>query len=233
MNAASALHRRLVRVLLFAAAAVLCACSPDGPKFLASDITGASFGRDFALVDANGTPRTLADYRGKAVVLFFGYTQCPDVCPTTMAEMKEVLRKLGPADAAKVQVLFVTIDPERDTQALLAQYVPAFDPSFIGLRGDLEATAKIAKDFKVFYQKVPGKTPGSYTMDHTAGSYVYDPQGCLRLFVRHAPPDTDASQSTDWLVSDIRILLNTTKPDPSSSVCKTKQEAAAAPSKGS
>jgi len=229
-------HRRLtvplLKALLLAAALLLAGCD-DKPSFHNTDVTGLEYARDFKLTDHTGKPRTLADFRGKVVSIFFGYTQCPDVCPTTMAEMKEVLRKLGPADAAKVQVLFVTIDPERDTQALLAQYVPAFDPSFIGLRGDLEATAKTAKDFKVFYQKVPGKTPGSYTMDHTAGSYVYDPQGCLRLFVRHAPPDTDASQSTDWLVSDIRILLNTTKPDPSSSVCKTKQEAAAAPSKGS
>jgi len=228
-------HRRrptntLLKALFLGAALLLAGCSE---KFHNTDVTGLEYARDFKLTDHTGKPRSLADFHGKVVSIFFGYTQCPDVCPTTMVEMKEVLRKLGPADAAKVQVLFVTIDPERDTQALLAQYVPAFDPSFLGLRGDLEATSRTAKDYKVFYQKVPGKTPGSYTMDHTAGSYVYDPQGCLRLFVRHAPPDTDASQSIDGLVSDIRILLNTSKPDQSSGVCKSQQSGtAAAPKAG-
>jgi protein SCO1/2 len=124
-----------------------------------------------------------------------------------MADMHTVLQKLGPADAAKVQVLFVTVDPERDTQALLSQYVPAFDPSFIGLRGDLAATAQTAKDFKVFYEKVPGKTPGSYSMNHTAGSYVYDPQGRLRLFVQHTGPSDDAKVSIERQVHDIKLLL--------------------------
>ena len=131
--------------------------------------------------------------------MFFGYTQCPDVCPTTMAELKSVMQQLG-ADAQRVQVLFVTLDPERDTRELLANYVPAFDPSFLGLYGDAETTAKTAKEFRVFYQKQPGPTPGSYTLDHTAGSYVFDPQGRVRLFVRYG--DGGAN-----LVADLRTLL--------------------------
>ncbi len=190
------LHRLLFAVLV---ALALAAC--DGkPGFKNTDITGADYAKDFALTDHTGRPRSLADFKGKVVTIFFGYTQCPDVCPTTLTEMKAVLEKLGPDDAKRVQVLFVTIDPERDTQALLAGYVPAFDPSFLGLYGDLEATQFVAKNFKVFYQKVPGKTPGSYTMDHSAGSYAYDPQGRLRLFVRHGLP-------LDGLVGDIKLLL--------------------------
>ena len=180
--------------------ASLAACDSGKPSFKNTDITGADYAKDFALTDHTGKPRSLADYKGKVVSIFFGYTNCPDVCPTTLAEMKGVLDQLGPADAKRVQVLFVTVDPERDTQALLAQYVPAFDPSFVGLYGDLEATQFAAKNYKVFYQKVKGKTPGSYTMDHSAGSYVYDPQGKLRLFVRHGQP-------LDGLVSDIKLLL--------------------------
>lgn len=185
--------------LVLLLAAMLAACGPSGPRFNSTDITGADYARDFSLKDANGKTRTLADFKGMAVVVFFGYTRCPDVCPTTMVEMKEVLQKLG-HDAQRVQVLFVTIDPERDTPVLLAQYVPAFDPSFIGLYGDLEATTKTAKDFKVFFQKVKGKTPDNYTMDHTAGSYVFDPQGRLRLFVRHGG-------DTAPLVADLKTLL--------------------------
>ncbi len=132
--------------------------------------------------------------------MFFGFTQCPDVCPTTMVEMANVMKSLGP-DADRVQVLFVTVDPERDTAELLKQYVPAFDPRFLGLRGDLLETDKTAKEFKVFYQKVPGKKAGSYTMDHTAGSYVFDPQGRIRLFVRHG-------QGTEPIVHDLKILLS-------------------------
>ena len=131
--------------------------------------------------------------------MFFGYTQCPDVCPTTMVEMANVMKELGP-QASKVQVLFVTVDPERDTQELLSKYVPAFDPSFVGLYGDQAATDKVAKEFRVFYQKVPGKTPGSYTMDHTAGSYVFDQEGHIRLFVRHG-------QGPDPIAHDLKLLL--------------------------
>ncbi len=174
-------------------------CGPAKPSFRNTDITGASFGKELALTDHTGKPRTLADFSGKAVVIFFGYTRCPDVCPTTMAELKQVLGKLG-SDAQRVQVLFVTVDPERDTQALLAQYVPAFDPGFLGLYGDLAATQKVAREFKVFYQKVPGSKPDSYTMDHTAASYVFDPQGRLRLLVK-------MGSGGEALVEDLKTLL--------------------------
>ncbi len=173
--------------------------TPASTTFKNSDVTGLGYARDFALNDQDGKPRTLADFKGKAVVIFFGYTHCPDVCPTTMAEMAAVMKQLGP-DADRVQVLFVTLDPERDTQALLKQYVPAFDPRFIGLSGDQEATAKVAKEFRVFYQKVPGKDAGSYTMDHTAASYVFDPQGRVRLFVRHG-------QGPEPIAQDLKVLL--------------------------
>lgn len=169
-------------------------------KFVNTDVTGLEYAKDFALTDHNGKPRTLADFKGKAVVMFFGYTQCPDVCPTTMAEMANVMKELG-SQADKVQVLFVTVDPARDTPQILSQYVPAFDKRFLGLYGDEAATAKVAKEFKVFYQKVPGKTAGSYTMDHTAGSYVFDPQGHIRLFVRHG-------QGAEPIVHDLKLLLS-------------------------
>ena len=194
--------RRLAPPLVFAASlacAALAGCAPVAPKFQSSDVTGATFGRDFNLNDAAGKPRTLADYRGKAVVIFFGYTQCPDVCPTTLAELAEVMKKLGP-DADRVQVLFVTIDPERDTQELLAQYVPAFDPRFMGLYGDAAATERTAKEFKIIYQKQPGATPGSYTMDHSAGTYIFDPQGRLRLYVSYG-------QGPEVFAHDLRELL--------------------------
>ncbi|MBU6486014.1 MAG: SCO family protein [Betaproteobacteria bacterium] len=192
----SPLRRRTLAAL---ATALLAACSPSSPKFDASDITGASFGRDFSLEDPTGATRTLADFRGKAVVLFFGYTQCPDVCPTTLSTLAQAMKLLG-SDADRVQVLFVTIDPERDTPALLARYVPAFDPRFLGLWGDAEATGRTAKEFKIVYEKVPGATPGSYTMDHSAGSYVFDPQGRLRLYVAYG-------QGAEVYAHDLRILL--------------------------
>lgn len=173
--------------------------SPAKSAFNNTDVTGLGYARDFALTDHTGKPRTLADYKGKVVLVFFGYTQCPDVCPTTMVEMANVLKDMGPL-ASKVQVLFVTIDPERDTQELLSKYVPAFDPSFVGLYGDAAATEKVAKEFRVFYQKVPGKTPGSYSMDHTAGSYVFDPDGHIRLFVRHG-------QGPEPIAHDLKLLL--------------------------
>jgi len=168
--------------------------------FQNTDVTGLDYAKGFSLTDHTGKPRTLADFKGKAVVVFFGYTQCPDVCPTTMAEMASVMQKLGPL-ADQVQVLFITLDPERDTQQLLANYVPAFDKRFIGLRGTLEQTAKTAKEFKVFYAKVPGSDPNSYTIDHTAGSYVFDRDGRLRLFIRHG-------QGPDPIVHDLRQLLS-------------------------
>jgi protein SCO1/2 len=169
-------------------------------SFQNTDVTGLDYAKGFSLTDHTGKPRTLADYKGKVVVVFFGYTQCPDVCPTTMAEMATVMQKLGPL-ADQVQVLFITLDPERDTQQLLANYVPAFDKRFIGLRGTLEQTAKTAKEFKVFYAKVPGSDPNSYTIDHTAGSYVFDRDGRLRLFIRHG-------QGPDPIVHDLRQLLS-------------------------
>lgn len=185
--------------LVLLLAAMLAACGPSGPRFNSTDITGADYGKDFRLTDHNGKVRTLGDFKGRVVVMFFGYTHCPDVCPTTMAEMRQVLEKLG-EDGKKVQVIFVSVDPERDTPALLAQYVPAFDPGFLGMVTDLENTQKTAKDFKVFFQKVKGKTPDNYSMDHTAGSYVFDPQGRLRLFVRHGG-------DTAPLVADLKTLL--------------------------
>jgi protein SCO1 len=174
-------------------------CSRSGPSFRNTDITGADYGKDFTLTDHTGKTRTLADFRGKVVVVFFGYTRCPDVCPTTLADLKVAREQLG-EDGKRVQVLFVTVDPERDTRELLANYVPAFDPSFLGLYGDPAAIARVAKEFKVFYQKAPGKTPDSYTVDHTAGSYVFDPQGRLRLLVRPG--------NVPNLVADLKILLN-------------------------
>jgi len=197
--------RRFTSPLIFAllvACASVAACAPDGPKFRSSDVTGATFGRDFQLMDAAGKPRTLADYRGKAVVIFFGYTQCPDVCPTTLAELAEVMKKLGP-DADRVQVLFVTVDPQRDTPELLSKYVPAFDPRFAGLYGDAAATERTAKEFKIIYQKQPGATPGTYSVDHSAGTYIYDPQGRLRLYVSYG-------QSPDVFAHDLRELLKGT-----------------------
>jgi protein SCO1/2 len=188
---------RLLGAALFVLSCV--GCAPPQPGFKNTDVTGADCCKDFRLTDHNGKVRTLADFRGKAVVMFFGYTQCPDVCPTTMLEIKAVLQQLG-ADAQRVQVLFVTVDPERDTRELLSSYVPAFDPGFLGLYGDMETTAKTAKEFRVFYQKQPGTTPSTYTVDHTAGSYVFDPQGRVRLFVRHG--DGGAN-----LVADLRTLL--------------------------
>jgi protein SCO1 len=185
---------------LISAAFALAGCNASGPSFKNADITGADYGKDFALTDHTGKKRTLADFRGKVVVVFFGYTRCPDVCPTTLAELKAVKEQLGEG-GKNLQVLFVTVDPERDTPKLLANYVPAFDPSFLGLYGDPAATAKVAKDFKVFYQKVPGKTPESYTVDHTAGSYVFDTQGRLRLFARYG--------NAANLVADIQTLLRT------------------------
>lgn len=178
-----------------------CDKLPGKPlSFQNTDVTGLDYARQFALTDHTGKPRTLADFKGKVVVIFFGYTQCPDVCPTTMAEMANVMRELGP-QADQVQVLFVTLDPERDKPELLAQYVPAFDQRFLGLYGDAAATAKVAKEFKVFYSKVAGSTPDSYTIDHTAGSYVFDRSGKLRLFVRHGQP-------ASTIVHDIRQLLS-------------------------
>ena len=190
----------MLRALIIAAAFVVAAgCGSSGAKFNSTDITGANYGGELHLTDHTGKPRTLADFRGKVVALFFGYTFCPDVCPTTLAEMKSVLARLGD-DAKRVQVLFVTVDPERDTPALLARYVTAFDPGFLGLYGDADATAQAARSFRVFYEKVPGSSPKTYSINHTAGTYLIDPQGRLRLFVRYG-------QDVDATAADIRLLL--------------------------
>ena len=179
---------------------ILMACSPK-PEFKNVDITGSTaFGKDFSLLDPDGKDRTLADFKGKAVVMFFGYTQCPDVCPTTLTEMQQVMTLLGPK-SDKVQVLFVTVDPDRDTAAILKQYVPSFDSRFLGLRpADEAALEKVTKDFKIYYKKVPGSNPGSYTMDHSAGSYAFDPEGRLRLYIKHA-------QGPETLAHDLKELL--------------------------
>ena len=189
----------LLVVLAFAAAAALSGCGSENAKFSGTDVTGASFGRGFDLVDQNGARRGLADFRGKVVVLFFGYTHCPDVCPTTMAQLAQAMHELG-EDAKHVQVLFVTVDPDRDTQELLARYVPAFDPSFLGLRGDAQATERVAREFKILVQKSPGSSPDNYTVDHSAGTYMFDPQGRLRVYVNYG-------QGPEVFVHDIRALL--------------------------
>lgn len=184
--------------LLLAALIAGCDSSPTAPAFQLTDITGAAFARDFQLTDHNGKPRSLADFRGKVVVIFFGYTHCPDACPTTIGELALVMKELG-KDAGRLQVLFVTVDPERDTPAVLSKYAPAFDPSFLGLYGDAEATARTAKEFKAIYQKQP-LPGGSYSMDHSAGSFIFDPAGRVRLFAQYG-------QGAQALLHDIRLLL--------------------------
>jgi protein SCO1 len=182
------------------AATLLAACSKRKPQFKAIDLTGADYARDLRLPDADGRERSLNDFRGKVVVLFFGYTQCPDVCPTTLSEIAQAKQLLGP-DGARVQGVFVTLDPERDTPQVLKAYLANFDPTFVALRGTPEQTAAVAKDFKIFYQKVPGKTPGSYTLDHSAAAYVYDPEGRLRLYTRYG-------SGPQALASDVKLLLD-------------------------
>ncbi|MFN3860367.1 MAG: SCO family protein [Roseateles sp.] len=192
--------RRTTLAMLAAAALAGCQkAAPDKPAFKGIDLTGAEYARQLNLTDQDGRTRSLADFKGKVLVVFFGYTQCPDVCPTTMAEVAEVKRRLG-ADGDKVQGVFVTVDPERDTAQLLKAYLASFDPSFVGLRGSLEQTQAIAKEFKVFYAKVPGKTPETYTMDHTAASFVFDTEGRVRVYVRYGA-------GVEALAHDIKLLL--------------------------
>ena len=169
-------------------------------SFKATDITGAAYGKTLELTDHTGAARTLADFRGKLVVLFFGFTQCPDVCPTTLVTMAEVMKQLGP-DADKVQVLFVTLDPERDTPTVLAGYVTAFDPRFLALSGDAAATTRAAREFKVFMQRNAGTSADNYSIDHTAASYVIDRAGQLRLYVRHGASAAD-------IAADLKLLLS-------------------------
>jgi len=177
----------------------LAGCMQNKASFNAVDITGADYAKGFTLKDANGATRTLADFKGKVVVLFFGYAQCPDVCPTTMTEMTQVKQQLG-ADAGKLQVVFVTVDPERDTPEVMKAYMGAFDPSFVALIPTPEQLTAVAKDFKIYYKKSEGKTPTSYSMDHSAASYVYDPEGRLRLYARYG-------QGVAPMVADVKTLL--------------------------
>jgi protein SCO1/2 len=186
-------------MLAASAVTLQAACTQGKPQFSSIDLTGADYAKDFQLPDQNGQLRSLKDFRGKVVVLFFGYTQCPDACPTTMTELAQVRKLLGP-DGDKVQVLFVTVDPERDTPAVLKGYMANFDPTFLALRGTPEQLAAMAKDYKVFYKKVEGKTPSSYSMDHSAASYVYDQQGRLRLYTRYG-------SGPQALASDIQLLM--------------------------
>lgn len=203
MNKRQALHL-MARTAAWAGVAAtlgpgLAACTEPKPSFNAVDITGADYAMNFSLADADGKVRTLADFKGKVVVLFFGYAQCPDVCPTTMTEMAQVKQQLG-ADGDKFQVLFVTVDPARDTPEVMKAYMGAFDPTFVALIPTQDQLAAVAKDFKVYYKKVEGKTPTSYSMDHSAASFVYDREGRLRLYARYGA-------GVPAMVSDVKTLL--------------------------
>ena len=177
----------------------LAACSPDKPQFKSIDLTGADYAKDFVLPDQNGQVRSIKDFAGKVVVVFFGFTQCPDVCPTSMAELAGIKKSLG-TDGNKLQAVFISVDPERDTPEILKAYMSNFDPTFLALRPSLEQLPVVAKDFKIYYKKVEGKTPTSYSMDHSAGYYIYDTQGRLRLYNRYG-------SGAEGLQSDVRLLL--------------------------
>ena len=192
--------KRLAILGLFAAAmGLMSACSDKKPNFAAIDVTGADSARDFSLTDHNGETRTLRNFSGKVVVLFFGYTQCPDVCPTSMAELAEVKKLLG-KDGDRLQGLFISVDPQRDTPEVIKAYMTNFDPSFLALHATPDELVALAKDYKVYFKKVDGQTPTSYTMDHSAGSYVYDTQGKLRLYTRYGT-------GVAPLLADIKLLL--------------------------
>ena len=195
-----ALRSLTAGLAMVSAAVLLSACSKQTPQFRAVDITGADYARDLPLTDQHGRERSMADFKGKVVVVFFGFTQCPDVCPTTLQELVEVKKLLG-KDGDKVQGVFVTVDPERDTPEVLKAYMANFDPSFVALRGSPEQLATVAKDVKSYYKRVEGKTPTSYTMDHSAASYVFDTQGRVRLYTRYG-------SGAQALSEDIRLLLN-------------------------
>ena len=200
MNLPLPLRRQALRVLAATlVAGLLAACSPEALKFKSIDITGADYVKGFALADHNGVQRSLADFKGKAVVVFFGFTQCPDVCPTALADLAEVKRLLGP-QGDKLQGIFVSVDPERDTPEVLKAYMANFDPGFLALRPSMDQLPDVAKGFKVFYKKVEGPTPTSYTIEHSAGSYVFDPQGRVRLYTRQAV-------GAQGLADDIALLL--------------------------
>ena len=199
MNKRIAIKSIATYAMMLASTVLFTACSEQKPAFAAIDVTGADYAKDFSLTDHNGQARSIKDFQGKVVVMFFGYTQCPDVCPTSMAEIAEVRKQLG-KDGEKVQALFVTVDPERDTPEVLKGYMGNFDPTFLALYATPDKLAATAKDFKVYYKKVEGKTPTSYTMDHSAGSYIYDTKGALRLYTRYGT-------GVQPLVSDIKLLL--------------------------
>jgi len=200
MHRRHALHTLMVGASTISAAALLLGCKPKPISFEGVDITGAAYGKDFPLPDVTGAPRSIQEFAGKVVVIFFGYTQCPDVCPTTLQELVEVKGMLGD-QADRVQGVFVSLDPERDTPEVLKAYAEAFDPSLVALTGTPEQIAAVAKDFKVFYKKVDGKQPGSYTLDHSAGLYVYDPKGNLRVYHRYG-------QGAPALAKDAKALLD-------------------------
>jgi protein SCO1/2 len=181
------------------ASTLFSACSDKKPDFAAIDVTGADYARGFSLTDQNGQLRSVRDFAGKVVVVFFGYTQCPDACPTTMAELAEVKKLLG-RDGERLQAVFITVDPERDTPEILKAYMGNFDPAFLALIPSATALPALAKDFKVYYKKVEGKTPTSYSMDHTAGCYIYDPRGKLRLYTRYG-------SGAAALAADIALLI--------------------------
>jgi protein SCO1/2 len=195
----AALHWLTVSAASVVALPLLSACSDKKPAFFSVDVTGANYARSFALKDHNGQMRQLSDFSGKVVVMFFGYTQCPDVCPTTMLELTEIKKALG-KDGERLQAVFVTVDPGRDTPQVLKAYMENFDPSFLALIPTPEELTGVAKEFKVYYNKVEGKTPTSYTMDHSAFSYIYDTKGKLRLFSGYG---TDRK----LLTNDIALLL--------------------------
>lgn len=189
------------QLLLILTLCLLASCGDSQPSksFVGTDITGADFSKSLALTDHTGTPRTLDDFKGKVVLMFFGFTHCPDVCPTTMLDLKNTMKLLGDK-ADEVQVLFVTVDPERDTQEVLAKFVPSFDNRFIGLRGDAEQTAETLKNFKIYYAKVPGKSENDYSIDHSAGMYAFDKQGKVRLYLGYG-------QKPEDIASDVQNLL--------------------------
>lgn len=193
------IRRRTLLAVASALALTLAACDSK-PAFSGIDITGADYATGFSLTDHNGQPRTLADFQGKVVVVFFGFTQCPDVCPTSMSEMAEAKRLLG-ADGDRFQGLFISVDPERDTPEIMREYMASFDPTFLALYAAPDALPDVAKSFRIYYKKVEGSTPTSYTMDHSAGSYVYDPQGRIRLYNRYG-------SGAQALANDVKLLLD-------------------------
>jgi protein SCO1/2 len=195
----TARRQALKTFALTLALGALAACSPDTLKFKSIDITGADYAKGFELADHNGAQRTLADFKGKVVVVFFGFTQCPDVCPTALTDLAEVKRLLGP-QGDKLQGIFVSVDPERDTAEVLKAYMANFDPGFLAMRPTPAQLPELAKAFKIFYKKVEGQTPTSYTMEHSAGSYVFDTQGRVRLYTRPAI-------GAQGLADDIALLL--------------------------